>query len=231
MPETEVDEKQRRLTFSWWVIPTAMFLMILMSVLVPHLVRKRTISRLEALGATVHRAAVENWIIPIDRVPGLRNLSKLPVQLLIDGRPTAGQCSEIFRIAALLPSLRDMELTDSQVLDANLTTLAAWPELTSLSLSNTKVTNACLTTIAQCPKLKYLNLSNTLIDDHGLTLIAGMTGLKHLELTGTQITSAGLAHLTSLKKLSVLGLSNTDVSEAAVEQLVKSVPQLQVTDD
>jgi len=233
MSDPNSDVKRERPTYSWWVVPVSLFLMVLMSVLVPHLVRKRTIRRLEALGAKVERDHIHPWVIPIDQIPGLGNLSKLPVWMRVNGKSTPLQCAEIYRVSNLLPTLRELELSDSKTTDGHLLVLSPWPwpDLQSLSLSNTLVTNKCLPTISRASRMAYLNLSNTAIDDSGLAEIAKMSRLEHLELTGTKITDAGVMQLKALRNLRVLGVSNTDVSETAIHDLAKELPDLQVTDD
>lgn len=231
MSDATATPGKNRPAYSWWVIPTALFLMILMSALGPHLLRKRIIGRLESLGAKVERSKIENWFIPIDRLPGLQNLSKLPVWLRIDAHCTSAQCAEIFRIAPRLPSFRELDLSDSATIDENLEVLQAWSDLQKLSLSNTQVTNNCLQSLRFSSRLTYLNLSNCDIDDAGIERIAQQRQLEQLELTGTKITDAGLRHLKSLKGLRVLGLSNTQVSETGIEDLMLALPDLHVTDD
>jgi hypothetical protein len=231
MPDTEVVRNRNRPAYSWWVIPTALFLMVLMSALGPHLLRKRIIGRLEALGAKIERANLERWWIPIDQIPGLRNLSKLPVWMKIDAGPSPAQCAEIFRIAPRLSSFRELELSDSATVDEHLEALGSWAELQRLSLPNTRVTDRCFGFVRRASNLLFLNLSNCEIGDAACPEIAKLQRLEHLELTGTKITDAGLTQLQSLKNLRILGLSNTQVSEAAIEELVKKLPDLHVTDD
>jgi hypothetical protein len=231
MPDTEVVQNKNRPAYSWWVIPTALFLMVLMSALGPHLLRKRIIGRLEALGAKIERANLERWWIPIDQIPGLRNLSKLPVWMQIDAGSSPAQCTEIFRIAPRLSSFRELELSDSATVDEHLKALGSWADLQKLSLTNTHITDRGLHFVGRAAKLSFLNLSHCEIGDAACTEIAKLQRLEHLELTGTKITDAGLKQLQSLKNLRVLGLSNTQVSEAAIEDLVKKLPDLHVTDD
>ena len=227
-----IEQKQKpERPASWLVVPVALFLMVLVSVLVPHLYRKRTISRLESLGAKVQRTQKQPWVFLLDRIPGLSNLSKMPNVMIIGPAVKLAECDEIFRLAARLPTLRELELSDSATNDEHLQSVAAWPDLRILSLSNTLITNRGLMALSQIKELSSLSLTNTSIDDVGLESVSRMSQLQELELTGTRVTDVGLRQLYKLKSLRFLGVSNTGISEAAIAKLVKVLPDLQVTDD
>jgi hypothetical protein len=119
----------------------------------------------------------------------------------------------------LLGHLRGLNLSGTQVTDAELADLAELKELKFLWLSNTKVTDAGLAHLAGLTSLRWLGLSKTKITDAGLTHLRGLQNLQLLRLKHTKVTDAGLAHLAGLTELADVSLEGTEVTDAIRERL------------
>lgn len=113
--------------------------------------------------------------------------------------------------------LQRLNLSGTQIGDADLGALVGLTELQSLALSGTAISNAGLRHLAVLPKLESLYLSQTQIGDVGLAALAGMSALRRLYLSNTLITNLGLHHLTALRlrNLDLGGTMITDVSALA----------------
>jgi hypothetical protein len=155
---------------------------------------------------------------------------------------------------ATLTKLRELNLYETGVTDADLQRLRGMPALQVLTLSgNTKITDAGLECVQGLHGLRALHLNQTRVTDTGLARLRGLSYLKEVSLFGTPITDEGLAHLSHLKDLEklylgeqpitdqglaylhglrnlrVLYLFHTRVTTAGVEELRRLRPQLQVT--
>ncbi|MBS1703331.1 MAG: hypothetical protein JST12_16835, partial [Armatimonadetes bacterium] len=111
------------------------------------------------------------------------------------------------RLLADLPSLRELDLTSTQVSD--LAPLASLASLTWLSLANIQVSN--LAPLAGLTSLTTLALPNTQVSD--LTPLKGLTSLTALSLVNTQVSD--LTPLARLTSLTWLNLVNTRISDLA----------------
>jgi hypothetical protein len=115
-----------------------------------------------------------------------------------------------------LPSLKKLDLENTDVTDADLSTLKELHHLEFLTLNSTPVTNAGLAHLEALP-LKELSLSDTRITDKGLRHLSHLP-LRVLFLNGTSITSEGLNHVGH-HRLEVLGLANTRVTDAGIVKI------------
>ena len=95
---------------------------------------------------------------------------------------------------------------------------------TRLDLSNTQVTNAELECLKPLTQLQRLSLDNTQVTDAGLECLKPLTQLQELSLDNTQVTDAGLKRLKSLTQLQRLYLSYTQVTDAGLERLKPLTP-------
>ena len=80
----------------------------------------------------------------------------------------------------------------------------SWSMHHSLNLSNTQITDADLQFLLQIPRFTALNLSNTQITDAGLQFLLQIPELTALNLSNTQITDAGLQFLLQIPELIAL---------------------------
>jgi serine/threonine protein kinase len=94
----------------------------------------------------------------------------------------------------------------------------------SLDLSRTDLRDAELVHLKGLPALKSLELNGTKIAEDGLKQVGGMTQLVRLKLLMCpQLSDAGFRHLTGLQQLQVLGYSsvNKALSGASLESVGK----------
>lgn len=85
-----------------------------------------------------------------------------------------------------------IDLTKSNVTDAELENLAVLEELESLTLHGTKITNDGLNYLTNLKSLKELDLSNTNINDEGLKILENIKTLEKLQVHTTAVTNKGL---------------------------------------
>ncbi|MBO0938168.1 ribonuclease inhibitor [Fibrella sp. HMF5335] len=114
--------------------------------------------------------------------------------------------------------------TDAQAaLLAKISTQLVW-----LKLSDTQVGDGAMASIAKLKNLQKLHLERTAITDAGLRQLTGLPYLEYLNLYGTAITDAGLTSLTGLKSLQTVYLWQTKTTEAGIANLKKALPNLEV---
>ncbi len=131
-----------------------------------------------------------------------------------------------------LSGLTRLGLRGTRVTAAGLVNLADLANLSRLVLNDsTSIDDRALDHISRALQLETLVLDGTAVTDTGLAHLASLTKLRFLSLNSTAVSDAGLLHLQSLKQLKGLSLSNTSVTDAGVEELRKSLPDLEVTDD
>lgn len=115
-------------------------------------------------------------------------------------------------------------LTDSQVAAlAKLTEQIVW-----LKLSDTQITDAAMATVAKLKNLQKLHVERTALTDAGLRQLTGLKYLEYLNLYGTQITDAGLASLADLKSLLKVYVWQTKTTEAGIAKLRQALPNVEV---
>ncbi len=126
-----------------------------------------------------------------------------------------------------------VDLSSTQVTDAELKELAALKDLTTLDLSETRVTDAGLKELAALKDLTTLNLSRTRVRGAGLKELAALKNLTTLYLRGPgpyrvgapaadrepSLNDAGLKELAALKDLTTLDLTYTNVTDAGLKEL------------
>lgn len=101
-------------------------------------------------------------------------------------------------------------------------------QLVWLKLSDTQVGDGAMASIAKLKNLQKLHLERTAITDAGLRQLTGLPYLEYLNLYGTAITDAGLTSLASLKSLQTVYLWQTKTTEAGIANLRKALPNLEV---
>ncbi len=109
-----------------------------------------------------------------------------------------GQTLEVKKLTDM-PSgkfeVEKIDLTKSDVTDADLENLAALPELKALTLHGTKITDDGLSHLTALKNLKDLDLSNTNVTDVGLKILAGIKSLEKLHLHTTAVSNKGLKEI------------------------------------
>jgi len=146
-----------------------------------------------------------------------------------------------------------VDLSNTQVTEADLGGLTRFGNLHPLYLRNVPVTNAILKRLAKLKSIRSLELGANGVTIEGLKELAGLPELRHISLRGTMLTAAsskdlaalenlssldlsqtgvtdgGLEHLAGLSGLRTLDVSGTEVSAAGVAALVNILPDLKVT--
>jgi len=100
--------------------------------------------------------------------------------------------------------------------------------LQKLDLSGSNVTDAELVHLKDLASLQTLWLSKTQVTDDGLSHLKGLKNLTWLELHGTKITDTGLTHLTGLTSLRHLEIQATKVTAEGAEKLKVALPNLTI---
>src|SRR5436190_2347454 len=84
-----------------------------------------------------------------------------------------------------LPYLRELDLSYTQVRDADLREVGQLAKLTDLNLAGAHVGDEGIEHVLRLPELRKLALDYTNITDDGLKRLARLSGLQELSLTGT----------------------------------------------
>jgi Leucine-rich repeat (LRR) protein len=117
------------------------------------------------------------------------------------------------------PSLRQLELADSQVTDAGLIYLRDLKQLEMLHLSGTAISDAGLKELTDLKNLKLLHVSRTKVTDAGLKALREHKTLTVLHLNDTGVSDTGLEELGALPSMQHVELSETRVTDAGLERL------------
>jgi internalin A len=116
------------------------------------------------------------------------------------------------------PNLQKLVLSGSRV-GKSLTVLSDLTQLRELELENTDITDAEMKSLAALSNLRVLNLAGCNITDEGLQQLKALTDLQSLNLNRTKIRGAGLASLTGLSKLETLSLQETELQASEITSL------------
>ncbi|MBI85873.1 MAG: hypothetical protein CMJ81_21975 [Planctomycetaceae bacterium] len=110
-------------------------------------------------------------------------------------------------------SLRQLDLSRTQISDTGLVHLAGLANLEGLNLDGVTITDDGLPQLTNLSNLQVLYLTGTRISDAGLVHLQRLTNLRELYLFRTGITATGLAHLKSLQlqKLTVADRARNDL--------------------
>jgi Leucine-rich repeat (LRR) protein len=98
------------------------------------------------------------------------------------------------RYLKVLPDLRSLDISFTQVSDLGLECLKNFNNLETLKLGS-KVTDAGLEHLKGLTKLEWLGLGGTQVTDTGMELLKNLTKLKSLYLDATQVTKEGVKNL------------------------------------
>lgn len=128
-------------------------------------------------------------------------------------------------------ALTELSLSKTPVTDAGMTNLKGLSRLTRLNLSKTRVANQGLSIVGKLSKLRELDLRGARISDAGLASVADLDRLETLHLADTSITDAGLPALSKLTRLVQLSLNGTDVTAQAVRKMKLALPKVSVAWD
>jgi len=130
-----------------------------------------------------------------------------------------------------LAALEELCLCGTEITDAGLEQLSGLTGLEVLDLWRCKdITDAGLVHLNGMTSLHRLSLWNTEITGDGLRHLGNLTSLRELDLSHTQVTRDGLEHvkkLTGLKRIELVGCEN--LADADIDDLERALPMLTVT--
>ena len=151
-------------------------------------------------------------------------ISKLPPASTVTGvnlRRNKAFFATDFACLRGLEGLREIDLSNSAVTDADLEHLSQLGSLENLDLAFTDVSDAGISHLEHSNSLHRLVLGRTRVTDTALKHLAMLTQLEELNLDATQVTDVGLGHLTPLTSLKQLVLDDTQITDAGTEHLVR----------
>lgn len=122
----------------------------------------------------------------------------------------------------------DLDLSLTEVTDADLACLRHLAGLRKLDLFATRVSDAGLAHLEGLTELRSLYLESTRVGDAGLAHLGRLPHLETLALSGTRVSDAGLTHLKGLASLQAMDLMATAVTDAGVEDLRRALPQAEI---
>jgi hypothetical protein len=173
--------------------------------------------KLEDLSFLECQTLSDEAVAELAPLAGLKRLS-------LRGTPIDGSSLASLRAAGL----EKLDLSQTNVGDRALESVARWTGLKWLNLWCTQVGDGGLKHLAGLKKLAWLSLDNVRISDAGLAHLAGLGSLENLNLRQTDISDAGLEHLKRLAGLKELNLSVTSVGDAGVASLRAALPHCRI---
>jgi len=125
--------------------------------------------------------------------------------------------------AADLPAepfhLREIQLSGTEVKDADLESIHGLPDLSALRLNHTSISDAGFVHLKELPALRLLEVVETRITDDGLKHLTNLPSVTWLTLQSTFVTDAGLPHLKALPNLRELRLSRLPITDQGLAHL------------
>lgn len=148
-------------------------------------------------------------------------LPKLSV-LKIVRAPGSGVNDSHMETIGSIPTLIDVNLTETKVTDAGVKHLTGCTKLFNLSLYGTEVSDACLEDIGKLTGLHILNLGKTKVSGD-LSQLANLKELEWLVVSDLPELPDSIADtLGTLPNFSHLQMTNTKISDAAIAKLRKA---------
>jgi hypothetical protein len=136
---------------------------------------------------------------------------------------------KICSILALMPNLRDIDLSFSSVNPRTLSTLSHLHSLRMLKLSGIKLSGVDLSFFAQNPKLLHLVADRTGIDDQQLEKICQhATNLVQLDVSNNPITDKSISSLAKCIHLNQLTVRATGLSAKGISFLQHQLPNCKI---
>jgi hypothetical protein len=131
----------------------------------------------------------------------------------------------LFDWMTYLHSKVTIDLTGSQVADANFPKVDSIRGLVCLRVPNNELTNESCCRIARCSTLERLDLSNTKINDDGLAKLSKLAELKMLKIENTDVGLDSVEDLLSKVLLDWIDLTGTRLSPEEVSELQEQYPK------
>lgn len=132
-------------------------------------------------------------------------------------------------LVSKLRQVKSVNLTKTNVSDADLVHLSGVDSIVDLQLSDTGITDAGIKHISGLPKLQSLYLSGTQVTAASMPEIAKIKGLTGLAIDNTQV-SGGYDALQSMPKLVLLVAGGLTITEADATQItgISSLERLDI---
>jgi uncharacterized membrane protein len=120
-------------------------------------------------------------------------------------------------------------ITDTLISNEDLQLLTAiQKQLIWLKLGNTNISDANMTSIGQLGNLTQLSLEHTLISDNGLHSLQTLQNLQYLNLVGTAVTLQGIMQLKELKSIRSIYLYQTNINRKDWPELQNAFPKTKI---
>jgi hypothetical protein len=131
-----------------------------------------------------------------------------------------GRTGEGLTCLRAFPDLRELDLTDLEDADRQLTHLQGLNQVKEIHLDRSSMTDAGMKHLQGLHGLETLTLGATHIGDEGLKYVAGLKNLRWLEFGGNRgITDKGLAAVRDLTRLRRLYAHRTGITDAGMAHL------------
>jgi hypothetical protein len=128
---------------------------------------------------------------------------------------------KVFEVLPDLYRIGTVNMTDTDIVDADLKSVGKLSKLTSLLLGGTGITDQGLAELHNLGDLESLHLQNTPITDAGMAHLAALPRLTILDISGTKITDAGLKEIAKCQQLNWLLMSRTAITDEGLKSLEK----------
>lgn len=132
-------------------------------------------------------------------------------------------------ILGKLPRLESLNLRELIFSNESLAGLTDTPSLRELDLANTQLNDAGAVHLGRIATLRVLNLASTQLSDAGLAHIGRLTDLESFNVNRTKVTENGLKHLEGMTKLTFF-LPTHSISYDAAEAFQQYVPNCRIGD-
>jgi hypothetical protein len=143
---------------------------------------------------------------------GLKSLEELDLERV--------PATQGYAVLANLTRLRELDLDQSGISNAELAHVAELKNLENLQLGYTGIGAEGITHLTSLGAVTTLDLAGTQTDDLALSLIGGMTNLQNLDLQKTTISDTGIRQLAGLQALQWISVENVpDFSDRGLEAL------------
>lgn len=177
------------------------------------------------------KGMVEVGVGPRKRKSWVKDVAQIPQEPFsvsrVDLSRTDVTDAELERLAGL-DELEGLYLSNCKVTGPGLAHLTKHEKLNDLSFYNGVVDDADLARLAPLKQLRILNLVHAKITDESLKVIAGFPELVDLNLDSTSVTDEGMRRLSTLTKLERLVVTGTKLTDAGLADIakIKSLKQL-----
>ena len=148
---------------------------------------------------------------------------------VVDGRADLSSTGLLPSIA-ICQELMMLSVSDTDLDNATLKTIAANNPLVRVEISNTTVDDEGLAALRNCPDIRVVSLRESLATDAGISQLSGLTSLEVVNAGGNGITGAFLAEFAGHPRLHTL-LIKSDVISVESLKRIKDTPvkSLEVT--